>query len=111
MDSSLYFTGIFFYCHFNFWPNLNGTFFSPCPEALLELVRDELGFEAAEELVPMVKGGVQLHKIFGVMHDTCHTANRVARLMVELREAKARMYHGDDVWDVSEYRCYGLTTQ
>jgi hypothetical protein len=65
----------------------------------LELVRDELGTDAAEELVPMVKGGVQLHKIFGVMHDTCHTANRVARLMVELREEKARAYHGEDKWD------------
>ena len=74
-------------------------FISPRPEALVELVRDELGTTAAEELVPMVKGGVQLHKIFGVMHDTCHTANRVARLMVELQEDKARAYHGDDAWE------------
>jgi hypothetical protein len=70
------------------------------PEALLELVREELGSDLADELVPLVHGGVQLHKIFGVMHDTCHTANRVARLMAEMREDKARAYHGDDVWDV-----------
>jgi hypothetical protein len=48
-----------FYCHFNFCPKINGTVFPACPEALLELVRDELGTDAAEELVPMVKGGVQ----------------------------------------------------
>ncbi len=64
------------------------------------MVREALGPDAADVLVPMVGGGVQLHKIFGIMHDTCHTANRVARLMAELREGNARAYHGDDVWDV-----------
>jgi hypothetical protein len=67
---------------------------------MLEMVGEELGPDAADVLVPMVHGGVQLHKIFGIMHDTCHTANRVARLMADNREEKARAYHGDDVWDV-----------
>jgi hypothetical protein len=55
---------------------------------MLEMVRAELGTDIGEELVPMVNGGVQLHKIFGLMHDTCSTANRVAVLMAELRERK-----------------------
>jgi hypothetical protein len=33
------------------------------------------------------------------MHDMCHTANRVARLMAELLEEKAKGYHGDDEWE------------
>jgi hypothetical protein len=72
---------------------------NPNPKALLEMVREALGPGLADEFVPLVNGGVQLHKIFGIMHDTCHTANRVARVMAELREEKARAYHGEDVWD------------
>jgi hypothetical protein len=53
-----------------------------------------------DELAPVVNGGVHLQKIFGVMHDTCHAANKVASLMVELREVKAnRQFHGDDTWE------------
>ena len=88
---------LFFFVFFHLLTD-NG--FPSLPEALLEFVREELGANAADELIPLVHGGVQLHKIFGVMHDTCHTANRVARLMVEMREEKARAYHGDDEWDV-----------
>jgi hypothetical protein len=50
------------------------------------MVREALGPELADVLVPLVEGGVQLHKIYGLMHDTCSTANRVAASMAELRE-------------------------
>ena len=33
------------------------------------MVRDALGPELADVLVPLVEGGVQLHKIYGLMHD------------------------------------------
>jgi hypothetical protein len=71
-------------------------------KTLLEMVRAELGPEIGDELVPMVNGGVQLHKIFGLMHDTCNTANRVAVLMAELRERKARTFHGEAAWDAAD---------
>ncbi len=62
----------------------------------------ELGTELGEQLVPLVNGGVCLHKIFGLMHDTCNTANRVAQLMAELRETKARAFYGETVWDAAD---------
>jgi hypothetical protein len=49
------------------------------------MVREELGAELGEQLVPLANGGVAVHKIFGLMHDTCSTANLVAQLMAELR--------------------------
>ena len=71
-------------------------------KTLLEMVRAELGPDIGDELVPMVNGGMQLHKIFGLMHDTCNTANRVAVLMAELRDRKARTFHGDAAWDAED---------
>ncbi len=65
-------------------------------------MRAELGPELGEQLVPLVNGGVRLHKIFGLMHDTCNMANRVAQLMAELRDKKARSFHGDAVWDAAD---------
>ena len=43
------------------------------------LLRDEL-LDLADALVPLTNGGVLLHKLQGVMHDTCHTANKTVRL-------------------------------
>ena len=43
------------------------------------LLRDELG-ALADVHVPLRNGGVMLHKLQGVMHDTCNTANKTARL-------------------------------
>ena len=63
-------------------------------------MRAELAPELRDSLVPLVNGGVKLHKIFGLMHDTCSTANRVAELMAELREKKAREFVGEDAWAV-----------
>ncbi len=50
----------------------------------VELLREALGDEA-DNLVPLEGGGVSLHKIRGVMHDTCATANLAATLMKETR--------------------------
>jgi hypothetical protein len=65
-------------------------------------VRAELGPELGEQLVPLVNGGVRLHKMFGLMHDTCNTANRVAQLMAKLRDTKARSFYGDSAWDAAD---------
>ncbi len=46
----------------------------------VEVLRDALGPELANMYVPLTNGGVQLHKLQGVMHDTCNTANKTARL-------------------------------
>ena len=51
------------------------------------LLRDTLG-ACADVHVPLVNGGVLLHKLQGVMHDTCNTANKTARLAKELRDAR-----------------------
>ena len=92
------------------------------------LLREALPPEVVDSLAPLRNGGVAVHKIFGVMHDTCHAANKVvfltlkrtctftlcfnltqtltlnknnkvASLMVELRNVKARQYHGEDNWE------------
>ena len=48
-------------------------------QSAVGLLREELG-DLAAALVPVANGGVLLHKLQGVMHDTCHTANKTARL-------------------------------
>jgi hypothetical protein len=62
------------------------------------MLRQQLPVHLVDDLAPIRNGGVQLHKIFGVMHDTCHAANKVASLMIELREQKARLHHEDEKW-------------
>ncbi len=44
------------------------------------MLRTELGDEA-DTYVPLVNGGINLSKLRGVMHDTCNSANKVARPM------------------------------
>ena len=46
-------------------------------QAVVALLRAELPAEAVETLAPLRNGGVHLQKLFGVMHDTCHAANKV----------------------------------
>jgi hypothetical protein len=41
------------------------------------LLRGELPGDNVETLAPLRNGGVHLQKLFGVMHDTCHAANKV----------------------------------
>jgi hypothetical protein len=64
----------------------------------IELLREELGGEA-ENLLAMKGGGVQLHKIRGVMHDTCPTANLTATLMREKRNTSGQLCFGYDEWE------------
>ncbi len=61
----------------------------------IELLREELGGEA-DKLVPLTNGGVQLHKLRGIMHDTCATANLAAELIGELRELSGQLQFGYD---------------
>ena len=65
----------------------------------IELVRGDLGPQLADVLCPMKLGGVQLHKMQGVMHDTCNTANKTARLAKSLRETSGQLYYGYDEWE------------
>jgi hypothetical protein len=58
----------------------------------ITLLRDELGIEFADLHVPLINGGVLLHKLQGVMHDTCNTANKTARLAKSLRNTSGRLH-------------------
>ena len=66
-------------------------------QAAVEALRAELDVEDRDTLCPLVQGGVSLHKIYSVMHDTCNTANLVAKLIIELQERKHREYLTDEV--------------
>ncbi len=64
-------------------------------QAAVEALRAELAPEDRDVMCPLVEGGVNLHKLYGVMHDTCHSANLVASLMVQLQERKKREHLTD----------------
>jgi hypothetical protein len=64
----------------------------------VDLLREELGPELADVHVQIIKGGVQLHKLQGVMHDTCNTANKTARLAKTLRDTSGQLHYGFDEW-------------
>jgi hypothetical protein len=66
----------------------------------VQLVREELGSVLADEYAPVVEGGVQLHKLQGVMHDTCNTANKTARLTKGLRDTSGQLWFGYDNWEL-----------
>ena len=63
------------------------------------LVREELGPALADIHIPVVNGGVQLHKLQGVMHDTCNTANKTARLAKALRDTSGQSFYGFEAWE------------
>ncbi len=67
-------------------------------QAAVEALRAELIVEDRDTLCPLVEGGVSLHEIYGVIHDTYHTANLVAQLMIELQERQHRAYLTDEVF-------------
>ena len=62
------------------------------------MVREALGHELADELVPLVNGGVALHKMQSTMHDTCATANLVPSLVYKLRETSGLLHYGAEEW-------------
>ncbi len=45
---------------------------------IIDLVREQLGVDA-DALVPLINGGVTLTKLCGSMHDTCNSANLIAK--------------------------------
>ena len=66
----------------------------------VELLREALGRELADMHVPLTNGGVLLHKLQGVMHDTCNTANKTARLAKSLKDASGQLHYGYDNWEL-----------
>ncbi len=74
-------------------------------QAAVDALRAELGPEYRDVLCPLVDGGFNLHKLYGVMHDTCHSANLVATLMIQLQERKKREYLSDEVWENKSLKC------
>ena len=71
----------------------------PAGQECVELVQVELGPFLADVLAPMTNGGVLLHKLQGVMHDTCNTANKTTRLGKVLRETSGQLFYGFDEWE------------
>ena len=67
-------------------------------QAAVDALRAELTFEDRDTLCPLVNGGVNLHKLFGVMHDTCHCANLVATRIVELHDLRKREFLSEEVY-------------
>ncbi len=63
----------------------------------MSIVREELG-ELANELVPLVNGGISLSKLGGVMHDTCNCANAIAKRMRVLRNDSGKDLYGEEEW-------------
>ena len=68
----------------------------------VDALRAELKPEERDLLCPLREGGVDLHKLYGVMHDTCNGANLVATLMMELQARKKRQYLIDEEWEKVE---------
>ncbi len=64
----------------------------------IQTLRIELGSEA-DSLVPLTNGGVKLHKLRAIMHDTCATANLAAVLMKEKRDVSGQLQYGYDDWE------------
>jgi hypothetical protein len=63
----------------------------------ITMLREQLGAEA-DIFVPVVNGGIDLSKLCGVMHDTCHAANAIARTVRVLRDDSGRALYGAEEW-------------
>jgi hypothetical protein len=74
----------------------------------VKTLRDVLTPEDRDVLCPLIEGGVNLHKLYGIMHDTCHSANLVAFLMVQLQERKKREYLTDEGWELATDKCKAI---
>ena len=58
-------------------PHLITLSYSLLGKAAVEALREKLSPEMRDVLCPLRNGGVSLHKLYGVMHDTCNAANKV----------------------------------
>jgi hypothetical protein len=63
----------------------------------MTMLREVLG-EEADAYIPMVNGGITLSKLCGVMHDTCHAANAIARKVRVLRDESGSELFGQEEW-------------
>jgi hypothetical protein len=63
----------------------------------MTMLREVLG-EEADTYIPMVNGGITLSKLCGVMHDTCHAANAIARKVRVLRDESGSELFGQEEW-------------
>ena len=53
-------------------------------KAAIDALRVALGPDLQDVICPLRNGGVSLHKLYGVMHDTCNSANLVRTLLILL---------------------------
>ena len=60
------------------------------------LMADGCTLSLVDQLVPVVDGGVRLHKVLAMMHDTCHVANRTAAEVEPLKQAGSIEYYGKE---------------
>jgi hypothetical protein len=65
----------------------------------MAMLREELGAEA-DTYAPCVNGGVSLSKLCGVMHDTCNSANSIARAVRVLRDDSGRDLYSEAEWQL-----------
>jgi len=63
----------------------------------VQMLREDLGAEA-DALVPMVNGGVTMTKLRGVMHDTCNSANLIAKKVRIIRDDIGEDMYGKEEW-------------
>jgi hypothetical protein len=61
------------------------------------MLREELG-EEADTYIPLVNGGISLSKLCAVMHDTCNSANAIARTVRVLRDDSGWDLYGEEEW-------------
>ncbi len=64
---------------------------------MIALVREQLGPEA-DDLVPLVNGGVTMTKLRGAMHDTCNSANLTAKKVRVIRNELGNDMYGEKEW-------------
>jgi hypothetical protein len=50
----------------------------------IDALREALGPDLQDVLCPLCNGGVSLHKLYGIMHDTCNCANKVSAMQLEI---------------------------
>jgi hypothetical protein len=70
-------------------------------KTVVNMLRDQLGPDLQDVHCPLINGGVAIHKIFDLIHDTCNTANRVAELMSSLRDDCGKQFFGEETWNAA----------
>ncbi len=63
----------------------------------MTMLREVMG-EEADTYIPLVNGGINLSKLCGIMHDTCHSANAIARRVRVLRDESGSELYGEEEW-------------